>query len=135
MANRSRLMSAGLAVSFGFVLASCDDGRTMGLTILTPAPASSTIARLEVEGPPRIAPGESVQLTATIVRSDGSREKASDRVGWLVDSPALTVGRTGLAQAVAPGEARVSAVFERFTATAVVLVLPAGTFKFDKGRQ
>ena len=134
MARHSRLVAAGLAGWLGFFAASCDDAQAPGPTGPTPPnppPAAAAVVRLEIDAPPRIAPGESVQLTATIVRSDGSRESASDRVGWLVDAPALTVGRTGLAQGVAPGEVRVSVVFERFTATAVVLVLPGGTFKLS----
>jgi len=126
MAKRSRLVSAGLAI-LALVAVSCDTG---GPT--PPTPQSQAFVRLDVAAPPRIVPGESVQLTATLVKPDGSRENASDRVVWFSDSAqTLAVSQTGLARADVPGEAMVSASFQSFRVQARILVLPPGTFKLS----
>jgi len=136
MFRGSRHVRAALLMTVGLLAGAC--GRDHGPLLAGPVqphgpPPSSpaAIVRLEIGAPSRIAPGESVQLTATFVKSDGSREDAGDRVGWLVDLPVLIVGHGGLARGVLPGEAVVTVVFESLAAAVRVPVLPPGTFNLS----
>ena len=128
MSNRSRTIAAGLAV-LGLVFVSCDSSQPPD-SPTGPTSPSPTVVGLDISAPPRIAPGESVQLTATLVKSDGSRENGGDRVRWLSDvSSTLAVTQAGLARGLAPGEATVRAEFDRFSGQVRVFVLQPGTFK------
>jgi len=136
MFGGSRHVRAVSLMTVGLLASACgsDHGSLLAGPVQPhrPPPSSpAAIVRLEIGAPSRIAPGESVQLTATFVKSDGSREDAGDRVGWLVNLPVLIVGHGGLARGVLPGEAVVTAVFESLAAATRVLVLPPGTFNLS----
>lgn len=81
-----------------------------------------------------MAPGESVQLTANAVKSDGTVENVSSQAQWTAQSvPAsavvLALTGTGLATGRDQGRAVVTLRFAGFTADATILVLPKGTFR------
>jgi hypothetical protein len=87
--------------------------------------------RLEIGAPVAMEPGESKQLTATAVKSDGSSEDVTGQSIWtaLGQASPVQVGRTtGVATATRRGEATVQASFSGRTATARIFALPRGTF-------
>ena len=117
----------------GSLLVSCDKSPTAPQP-LPPSPPGGTPAasldRLEVSAPAAIAPGESVQLTATAVKSDGTTENVTTRTTWNTSNKTvLQVSSAGVAKAVAAGEATVFAGYFGKNAYARTLVLPTGTFR------
>jgi hypothetical protein len=75
-----------------------------------PAPQAGTptLARVDVTGPPTIAPGEAGQFTAVGTFSDGaSRDITADVVWWMSDTTSSVAGLAapGLVQARSVGEA------------------------------
>jgi hypothetical protein len=95
-------------------------------------PAAPTIARLELDAPSRIAPGESVRLTATIVRSDDSREDVTAQAQWSVSNgDVVGISSAGVATARAIGEAIIRVSAQGRTASRLTFVLPPGTFRLD----
>ena len=92
-----------------------------GLIVLRP-----DIIRIELIAPPEIAPGESVQLTANAIKSDGSAENVSNRAEWTTnDTSVIQVSSTGLATGKNRGGANVYAYFAgRHHARADIFVRP-----------
>jgi hypothetical protein len=134
MPENARYHTGVASFALVLALASCDKGSER----LTPTGASPTtsfgIIRLELLAPPTIAPGESVQLTANAVRSDGSVENVSSQAKWTAQSIPATeamLGVTGMGVAIGGDRGRgvVTARFAGFTADATILVLPNGTFR------
>ncbi len=95
-----------------------------------PTPPASVV-RLELIAPPEIAPGDSVQLTANAIKSDGSVENVSNQAAWTTsDTSVLQVTSTGLATGKNRGQAYVNFHFVgRNPASARIFVLPKGTFR------
>ena len=122
-------------MALGVVLASCDDSNPPTGPQPPggpPSPPTPTVVRIEVSAPGQVAPGESVQLSAQAVKSDGSREDISSRAQWSSSVPGiLDVSPSGLAGGRQPGESLVSARLDGRTATVRVFVLPTGTFRLS----
>jgi hypothetical protein len=127
--RRSVVLSVAVIVAAGS--AACGDGPTR------PSPAASAgpavPVRLQIVVPQQLAPGESVQLTANAVNSDGSVANATNQVRWTVGSmsagdvlaltgPAVVTGGTH-------GRAVVSGRVGDLTDDATIFVLPSGTFR------
>ena len=126
MCTRSKRLVLGAAVTLAVGFVSCDRGPT------SPTSPPSARLRLEVVAPREIAPGESVQLTANIVKSDGSVENVTGRAQWTVQSvptSSVLVTERGLATGADRGEGLVTARFASLTADATIFVLPKGTFR------
>ena len=124
------------AVLLALGLASCDKHEAP--TPSTPlAPSTSvpvSIAKIELVGPANIATGESVQLTASVTRSDASVLDVTGQAQWSVSgTKILEVSATGLAKGIGAGEAFINARYQSRSASKSVLVLPAGTYRL-KGR-
>ena len=97
-------------------------------------PKSGNVARLEIDGPATIAPGQSAQYSATQILLDGSRQPAVG-VAWSAGpSVLLQVNATGLVTALPPFRSEGTVQVE-LTGTAGVrasreiIVLPDGTFR------
>jgi hypothetical protein len=73
-------MSAAGALSLGLV--SCDKSPTSPSPATSPAP--SAFVRLELVAPQELALGESIQLAANAVKSDGSVENVTSQARWTV---------------------------------------------------
>ena len=142
MHRRFRYVLASVACSLLVAVASCD--RKAPTAPTPPATSPSTnrlpIVSLTIAAPSEIAPGASVQLTATAGRADGSAENVNSQVIWTVraipgsTSPAvgvLQIGASGLATGRNRGEVFVRADLAGATAIARVLVLPEGTFRLS----
>lgn len=119
-----RRVSVALGVTLAVVLASCDSSPNP-----PNAPSGPTaIVLVTINAPESLAPGQSVQLRATAVRSDRSTEIVTAE--WSSSDPAvIQVDATGLATAIARGEATVRATVEGRTGDVRLLSLPSGTFK------
>jgi hypothetical protein len=95
------------------------------------SPAPVTIVALTISGPATIAPGETVQFTATARHSDGSTRNVANEVTWATGSQSvLVVSSTGAATAVRPGETSIQCSLGSRTANiSEVIVVPASTYR------
>ena len=112
--------------------ASCDPGNpTEPGPSTTPGQVSpATVQRIELAAPASIAPGASVQLTASAVRSDNSVENVSDRAQWRSSAPnVIEISPAGIARGIARGETFISVYYQSRSASTSTFVLPAGTFR------
>ena len=132
MLTRSR-RRVGLGAVTGLWLSVLSCGRNP----TSPSPGQlappNAIVRLELVAPQEIAPGESAQLTARAVRSDGAVDNVTSQAQWTVQSvptsSVLTLTGSGLATGVENGRGLVTVRFASHTADATVLVLPKGTYR------
>src|SRR5215211_8001677 len=95
-------VAATILVAMG--LASCDSREqdTIRPRTMPPVPVNATLTRVELAAPGSIAPGESLQLTATAVKSDNSVENVTALAQWTSSDPAvLEISSTGVAKAMA----------------------------------
>jgi hypothetical protein len=125
---RQRL-ALGLAAPLLAGIVSCDKSPT------SPEGGSQTgtFSSLTLTAPSEIAPGESIQLTAKVVRLDGSVEDVTSQAQWTVGSSTsvLSLTPTGLATAADRGIGVVTARFAGLAAEATILILPRGTFRLS----
>lgn len=77
---------------------------------------------MEVSGAATIAPGEDVQLTATVHHEDGTDEDVTADADWSSSDEAVAVVDAGLVSGIAAGAATISATFDGVTADAEVEV-------------
>jgi len=124
----SRYVAASAAIGLIVVFASCDKSPTSPRPAEQGTSSTVTIVRLELVAPSEIAPGESVQLTANAIKSDGSVENVSGQAQWTTGLN-VEVSSTGLATGKNRGEQAVSARFSGRSAEATIFVLPKGTFR------
>ena len=130
MTIRSRYVALCVAIGLAFVFASCDKSPTSPRPQEQGSSSTATTVRLELVAPSEIAPGESVQLTANAIKSDGSVENVSSQAQWTpMDSHVVQLSSTGLATGKNRGEQVVSARFGGRSAEARLFVLPKGTFR------
>jgi hypothetical protein len=128
----SRYVAVIAAIGLLPAFASCDDKSPTSPVPPPPPsqPAPVTIVRIELVAPSEIAPGESVQLTANAIKSDGSVENVSSQAQWTpTESPVVQLSSTGLVTGKNRGEVFVSARFGGRSANARIFVLPKGTFR------
>ena len=104
---------------------------------LVPTPPGAPYAfKLSISAPPTIAPGSTVQLSATAGYTDGSSKDVTGAVVWLSsDQSILTISNAGLASTHQSGEPLISARLNSTTgplqAGVRLLVIPSGTFKLS----
>lgn len=91
---------------------------------VTPTAPTTTVTSVSISQlPASLRPGETAQLTATATLSDGSTQAATALATWSSSAPAiLSVSPTGLATAVAPGDATVTASYQSRSITMGVSV-------------
>ena len=129
MPIRSRYVAVSAALGLVLVFASCDKSPTSPRPSDQSSSSTATTVRLELVAPSEIAPGESVQLTANAIKSDGSVENVSSQAQWTTGPNVVQLSSTGLATGKDRGEQVVSARFSGRSATARIFVLPKGTFR------
>jgi hypothetical protein len=134
MPIRSRHLAGCAAIGLVLVVAACDKspaGPTSPRPPQQPSPPLPvTVVRIELVAPAEIAPGETVQLTATATKSDGSVENVSSQTQWTpLDSEVLQLSATGLATGKSHGGELVTARFGGRAASRFISVLPKGTFR------
>jgi len=85
--------------------------------------------RIEINGPASVPPGGTAQFTAIAHRSDGTTTDVTGTAVWRSSQPrVLSVAASGVATAVALGEANVEARFGAL-GSRTIFVLPDGTFR------
>jgi hypothetical protein len=129
MPIRSRYVEVSAAIGLVLVFASCDKSPTSPRPSDQSSSSTATTVRLELVAPSEIAPGESVQLTANAIKSDGSVENVSSQSQWTTGAEVVQLSSTGLATGKNRGEQVVSARFSGRSAEARIFVLPKGTFR------
>lgn len=128
------------AVVLACAVVTCDKGHPTapGSGPGGPSTTTGTVVSIQLSAPASIAPGESVQLTATGVKSDGSLENVTAQAQWSSsNSGVVAVSSAGVARGVANGEANIRAQYQsQFqglattkTALAHTFVLPTGTYR------
>ena len=87
---------------------------------------------LRIEGPSSIAPGSSAQFSLILTRAGGGTTDVASQSAWTSGNRSvLSFSGTGLARALARGEAQISAGYQGQTSQAVVFVLENGTFRVN----
>ena len=129
-----RWLVLSAAATLALASVSCGDGPTGPSPGGSSAPARADWpgASLRLGG---YAPGESVQLTANAVRSDGSVENVTRQAQWTVESvptAVLALMESGLAAGGERGRALVKVQFADLTGEATIFVLPKGTFRISR---
>ena len=123
---------AALSVVLPVLWVGCEDSRSPA-----PGPSGPDVVRVEIVGPPSIAPGGSAQYSAIQVLSDGSSRPVTEAT-WSSSQPSLfQVNATGLVTAQEPfrGEAMLQVVLPASgrpganRASREIIVLPDGTFR------
>jgi Bacterial Ig-like domain (group 2) len=134
------------AVALAVLLAACDKAPTGPSTSTSSATpiTGPTITRVEIVSPGSasvpdttflgpvviVAPGDTVQLAAFALFSDGSRRDVTNEAAWTSTDPRiLSISNTGLATAHQTGEIGIRATVNGTEGHRGVLTLPAGTYK------
>jgi len=95
-----------------------------------PVPGNVNVLRLQTNVPTSIAPGATIRLTATAVKSDGTTEDVTNSTQWSsTNSPVVEISSDGIATGRERGESQVNARYLNISNTTVLMVLPEGTFK------
>lgn len=135
MAIKTSYVAIGATILVAIGLASCDSREraavqpSTGPSSVTPVPG---LVRVDLIAPASIAPGESVQLTANAVKSDNSVENVSERAAWQSSDPRVVeISSSGVAKAIARGEAMITVRFQSRGASTRTFVLPAGTYRLS----
>jgi hypothetical protein len=127
-----RHLALTAVVALVFPLMSCNKGPTSPAPGVGPA-GPVAVTNFKLVAPAAIAPGESVQLIANAIKSDGSVENVSRQVVWAIGSgtasSVLSLSDRGVATGGDRGEAVVTARFDDRSAEAIIFVLPKGTFR------
>jgi hypothetical protein len=85
--------------------------------------------RLEIVGPSRVAPQESVQFRVTSF-SGGIERDATSEATWTTSDPTLiTISRSGLATGHDRGDATITGTVQGLQVAKPVMVIPAGTYR------
>ncbi len=134
MSIKAPYLAIGATILVAIVVA-CDSREQNALrSPTTPAPGTpvASLVRLELVAPESIAPGESVQLTANAVKSDDSVENVSGQAQWTSsDRRVIEISPTGVAKAIARGEALIMAGYQSRSASTRTFVLPADTYRLN----
>lgn len=112
----------------------CHKSSSPAPTAPSSAPAAA-VTSIVIQGPSRIAPGDTVQFTAVATLSDRTTRNYTRDVKWVVSPKGvLTISETGEAVALARGEAHVFAYIpsgcrQGCSGETVVVVLPPDTYR------
>ena len=135
MTIKTSYAAIGATILVAIGVASCDSRDRKSVQPPTaPSPVTPVpgLVRVELIAPGSIAPGESVQLTATAVKSDNSVENVSGQAQWISSDPRVVeISSAGVAKGVARGEAMISVRFQARGASTRTFVLPAGTYRLS----
>lgn len=120
-------------LGLGLVVVSCNKSPTQPSNAPGgPQGGAVAVARIEISGPTSLEPGGSAQFTANAEMSDGSVRNVTAEAEWTSShGGVLQVSSPGIVSAVAAGEAVINARYQSRSASAPVMVLPAGTFRLN----
>jgi hypothetical protein len=117
-----------MAVAVVLLIGACDDSPT---TPSRPPGDPTVLVDLTISGRDTIAPGETVQFTATAFYGDGSTRNVSNEVAWRTGNQSvLLVSATGAATGRDVGETQIQvSLGTRSSVISEVIVVPAGTYR------
>ncbi len=130
--RRFRLLTPrAIAVAVVLLIGACNDPPTTPSQPSPPPGDPAALVDLTVSGPNTIAPGETVQFTATARYGDGSTRNVTNEVVWRTGNQSvLLVSTTGAATGRDRGEASIQASLgTRGAVINEVIVVPAGTYR------
>ena len=113
----------------------CQRSSTQRQPFTPGTPTAPAIFKLEVTGPARVAPGETVAYTATGILTDGTKQDVTLKAGWsAIPSSVLTISNPGQVTGHATGDATLVVSLPEpgigcCTAGMTLLVLPADTYR------
>ena len=108
------------AMAMGATVITASDQTVTGSLVVTVV--ASTVSSVLVVGPPAMATGESVELTAS-ASTTGGKIVVTDGVTWRSSNPAVaSVSDAGVLTALSPGTVTVSATYQGVTGTLAVTV-------------
>ena len=95
------------------------------------APPAPGVKALTINGPARIAPGETATYEAIAQMSDGTTRVVTSETQWQTSSSFVlsVVSTTGVATARTVGDVTVSANYRSVHAATAVVVVPTGTYR------
>lgn len=135
--TKTRYLAIGLTILVAIGVASCDSRNKNPVSSpntpspVPPAPAPG-VSGLDIAAPSSIAPGETVQLTASAKKTDKSVETVTGQGHWYSQDPAvLDVSPSGVAKGGARGEAIVRVSYGGWSASARVFVMPPDTYRLS----
>jgi hypothetical protein len=109
--NKTRYVATVLTILVALGVASCDsrnENPVPSPNAPSPIPPAAGVSGLDIVAPASIAPGETVQLTATAKKTDNTVEVASGQGHWYSQNPeVLDVSGSGVARGIARGEATI----------------------------
>ena len=143
MPTTAILAAFSTALALSGLLAACDALPTGPSPAATGIPGQAStggpdVARIEIVGPPALAPGETAQFNLIAHLTDGSRRDVTNDARWsAADWPpgsVLSIAGPGLATGRERGDAWLRAVFSAGTVLSNakdVIVVPAGTYRLN----
>lgn len=132
--NINRRLLSALALFVVVLVASCKDGPTRPTPNTNPSPAPTPTAALvsiRIVAPASVAPGASVPLVVNATRSDGTTADVTSQVTWFSSNSRVVEVANGVVRGQDRGEASIQARYQGRFASALMLVLPEGTFKLS----
>jgi Carboxypeptidase regulatory-like domain len=130
MATSTRVCSAVFLLSGVLaILAACDKESSPQPA---PTPLTAVVARIEINGPRTVAPGETATFTATAFFTDGSSRDVTSEARWRSNSfPIFLMDGPGRGKAGGRGDVTITADLNGITSTVQVVVVPVGTYRLS----
>jgi hypothetical protein len=123
---RRAVLSAIMALLVG--CASSDIGPSTAPPVVTPPPPAVTVTSVTVAGASTGKVGDTSQLAATAIMSDGTTQTVTSQATWESSNTATaTVSASGLASFVAAGEVDIKATYKSVTGTLHLSISPLPT--------
>ena len=129
MATSTRVCSAVFLLSGVLaILAACDKESSPQPA---PTPLTAAVARIEINGPRTVAPGETATFTARAILTDGSSRDVTSEARWRSNKLPFPDGWTRTVKAGGRGDVTITAELNRITSTVQVVVVPVGTYRLS----
>ena len=129
MSRRACLISLCVLTTVAATAVACDHSPSAPTVLNSPPPGAPSVVRLEIDGPPTLAPGASAQFSAIEHLADGTSRRVAGPISWRSSSSVCEVTPLGLVTAIERGETVLTAAIDNRSSTREVIVLPDGTFR------
>lgn len=121
--NRRRRMSLGMTVAMLTAVAACGGSSPTAPSGGGGGSTSATLTAVNVGGTSSVTLGQTAQLKATAMRSDGSEQDVTSQAAWLSSDPAVAaVSTTGVLTPLKTGNVTVTATYQGKSGSSPVAV-------------